>query len=283
MRPAALVLILALATSAWSCANADRFASQVRAGEQPLHVVCLCTITDDPTRPGWRRYEYSFRNGSQSRDTVDCFALREAGICEVRQSPRAWLASHGEYQGEPRSLVWSAIGTDTTLDNDLSFFRSPPDNALAPGMTASGFVLLARGPSSRTRLYASPYDSHIAESEDEHPGPFTPILSLWDSTAIGEIEVPAPGDFTSGRSNRRSSLHISLVMNRPGYVRLDVVDSASTPIATLKSQRCGVGTHTVDWTGKDRSGRTVAAGNYGACLMVDGETIAVHRFVHAPL
>jgi hypothetical protein len=57
-------------------------------------------------------------------------------------------------------------------------------------------------------------------------------------------------------------------------VRLDVYSVSGAKIATLAEGVREKGTHSVSWTGRDRSGRAVASGIYFYCLTTNKETIS---------
>lgn len=256
------------------CSIAACGATRSRSGSRELDVVAFCTITADSADSRLSRYVYSFRNGSHSTDTVDCFALQDVGPCNRIDTPAGWMVLR-DYQGKPNSVVWASIGYDSSMATDLDFLRSPPDNALAPGATASGFVLVGCGPSTHTRLYASPHRPDVFESEDDIPvGPFTPHATLWDSTASGEIEVPGP----IRDSLRMGGLvQISILMTRPGRVRLDVLDSLGIRIATLKNGRSSSGTHSMNWHATNKDGQAIPKSTYSVRLIVEDELIAAHQ------
>ena len=61
---------------------------------------------------------------------------------------------------------------------------------------------------------------------------------------------------------------------RDAVVRVDIIDLAGRRVLTLAQQRFTAGRHSLDWDGRDASGRVLPAGLYLARLETDGTQLA---------
>src|SRR5262245_55676526 len=166
------------------------------SGSRPiprLDVAVFCTVAFDPQQ-GEYVYEYSLLNRSSSEGVVDMIGLRRVGPRDSVGTPRGWIPIAGGYEGEPHALVWGAIGEDKRIPDDLDFMRYPVNTAVYPGELASGFRLRSPEPAETTGFVAEPFVSSVVESEDEEPGPFTYVPSVWELHQVGTIDAPRVAD-----------------------------------------------------------------------------------------
>ena len=239
-------------------------------------------------------YEYSVSCGKLNEAAVGMFGLQQVGPHSAVELPSGWMVIEG-YQDAPKSLVWVAVGYDTTTDGDLDFLRNPPANAVPPGGSVSGFRFRSMNPGVFTRFVAQPYSVDIYESEDDFPvGPFTHHPSLWsggnaDATLAPSLE-PATATVDSsevrgapvGRPDpnpMRDAVQLSINLTHRELVRVLIVDAAGRRVATPVNRWLDAGRASASWNGLDDRGARVAGGVYFAQMTVDGVKVGEHRIV----
>jgi len=64
---------------------------------------------------------------------------------------------------------------------------------------------------------------------------------------------------------------ISFSVDRPQRVSISVFDMTGKRVATVSNEVYGAGSHTVEWNGKDSSGRAVSSGAYLVRMETEGQ------------
>ena len=274
-------LVLALTTSAGTC---ERSASDPRAGSGPhpfprLDIAAFCTATFDP---GEREfvYEYSVLNLSSSEGVVDLIGLRHVGPRDSVQTPRGWMPLVGGFQGEARALVWGSVGDDKRIPTDLDFMRYPMNTAVYPGERATGFRLRSHEPAETTGFVVEPFVSDVVDSEDELPGPFTYIPSVWELHLVGTIDAPRAARATGSTptdATRPPATRASYTLSKRGHARIDVIDGLGKPVSVLLDRVLSPGSGVVTWQSRAVRGTPAARGNLYARMTLDGQTVGRHE------
>ena len=263
--------------------HSDRPATEPPAPR--ISVDVFCTVSFDPGAHEYI-YEYSLLNGPNSQGVVDFFGLRRVGAHDSVQVPRGWMSTEGEYEGEPRSVTWAAIGYGDELAGDLDFMRYPPPNAIFAGESGPVFRLRSRETAETTGCVAEPFVSPVIESEDEEPGPFTYIPSVWETSLIGTVYAPRVPATSRPADARRAvpawaaadsaRVRVSFILARRGHVNLDVIDASGAKVAVLLDRWMGPGCGVAVWDRTDQRGRAAQNGTYFTRMRLDGMNLGRH-------
>ncbi|MBE0567867.1 MAG: hypothetical protein IH621_18075 [Krumholzibacteria bacterium] len=99
----------------------------------------------------------------------------------------------------------------------------------------------------------------------DHPvNPPSPVTDDEVKATRLSFASPHPNPF-----NGQASFHFALPAR--AAVSLDIVDLRGRRVATVVNEEREAGSHVVQWNGRDRQGRTVAAGHYVARLRISGD------------
>jgi hypothetical protein len=88
------------------------------------------------------------------------------------------------------------------------------------------------------------------------------IAGVGSATAAPVPATPASSTLRVFPNPTRGGTRASFATARPGPAQLDVVDVAGRLVRRLHAETSGPGGGTIDWNGRDRSGRRVSAGVY---------------------
>jgi hypothetical protein len=232
-------------------------------------------------------YEYSLLNDSHSEGVVDFFGLRQVGTLDSVEAARGWMSTTGQCQGAPRSAVWAAVGYGDELADDLDFMRFPPPIAIFAGELATGFTLRSREPPETTGFVALPFVSIVVESEDQAPGPFTSIPTVWETGFVGTVDAPRVASEPRRPAPRLSvsrdttAVRASFILARSAHVRIDVIDASGTMVAEVLDRSMGPGQGRAIWNGTDERGRALPPGSYFTRMVVNGVNLGRHHVVVA--
>jgi hypothetical protein len=116
-------------------------------------------------------------------------------------------------------------------------------------------------PSSENYFYEV-YDTGVSTSLDAQPGVPQQI----------RLHQNFPNPF-----NPQTSIEYSL--QSAGHVQLDVYNLIGQHVTTLVNERQEPGQHFTKWNGADRSGSTLASGNYYYQLRLDGKSIETRKMI----
>lgn len=257
----------------------------------PLSITVFSTVSGSP---GGYLYEYSVYCGTSNESVVDMFGLRQVGPHYAVEMPQGWRVIEG-HPDAPKSLSWVAVGYDESPDANLDFLVNPPENAIQPGQSVSGFRIWSTNPQVAVGIVAQYYSVDLYDSEDDFPtGPFMPHPSIWSGGNAYVTVAPSLNPATAGADSglasegplgrpmpnpTRDAVQMNINLTRRGFVRVTIVDAAGRRVATPVSRWLEPGRVSAAWSGLNERGIRVAGGVYFVQMTLNGVKVGEHRVV----
>lgn len=123
----------------------------------------------------------------------------------------------------------------------------------------------------RTWMLLEPWVRAVLFDDRAARSGFEALLAAGDGFSFEQAGGPSPIGPARLRTPARLEAHpnpfnpavqLSVTIDRPGPVRLEIYDAAGRRLRILRHERWDAGEHTVRWNGRDRTGRAVPSGVY---------------------
>ena len=284
-------MITALKRASLACAIA--LIAAVTSSADPrtdisLQVTC---VTSYNSSTGLYTYDYTVVNQSGSANPLRTFGVAPVMYLISINNPTHWSGFLG-WEDQDSSVVWSVTDNVGSASDTTTNQTSISPFCTQPGSAAPIFTIVSRQPPTAVQWYAQGADT-MRFFDDDPCQPFCPCDSIWNCaeatlfgafgvsgttigpdvhspTGVAEDQGQLAGVLFTSVSPNPSGGHTQIGYSVPRRSKavLEIFSVTGSLVRVLVSQDVSPGGHSVEWDGRDRTGRPASSGIYFARLTV---------------